>query len=44
MDGRVLDVNWLTRFGIVNFAILPKRPKNRRMPIKPSGPPKVRPW
>src|ERR1041385_3108756 len=27
MDGRVLDVNWLTRFCIVNFAILPSRPK-----------------
>jgi ferrochelatase len=27
MDGRVLDVNWLTRFCVVNFAILPKRPK-----------------
>src|SRR5512134_1770422 len=26
MDGRVLDVNWLVRFGIVNFAILPSRP------------------
>ena len=27
MDGRVLDVNWLLRFCIVNFAILPRRPK-----------------
>ncbi|HSU53627.1 MAG TPA: ferrochelatase [Candidatus Dormibacteraeota bacterium] len=27
MDPRVLDVNWLTRFAIVNFAILPTRPK-----------------
>jgi len=27
MDGRVLDVNWLARFFIVNFAILPSRPK-----------------
>src|SRR5258705_11322712 len=27
MDGRVLDVNWLARFCIVNFAILPTRPK-----------------
>jgi len=27
MDGRVLDVNWLLRFCIVNFAILPARPK-----------------
>jgi ferrochelatase len=26
MDGRVLDVNWLARFCIVHFAILPKRP------------------
>src|SRR5262252_7431725 len=26
MDGRVLDVNWLTRFCVVNFAILPSRP------------------
>src|SRR5512136_1689911 len=27
MDGRVLDVNWLVRFCIVRFAILPSRPK-----------------
>ncbi len=27
MDGRVLDVNWLGRFCLVNFAILPFRPK-----------------
>jgi protoporphyrin/coproporphyrin ferrochelatase len=27
MDARVLDVNWLVRFCIVNFAILPSRPK-----------------
>src|SRR5689334_7458174 len=27
MDGRVLDVNWLARFCIVNFAILPSRPR-----------------
>jgi ferrochelatase len=27
MDGRVLDTNWLMRFCVVNFAILPKRPK-----------------
>src|SRR3954463_8597452 len=27
MDGRVLDVNWLTRFCVVHFAILPSRPK-----------------
>src|SRR5580765_8447551 len=27
MDGRVLDVNWLARFCLVNFAILPSRPK-----------------
>ena len=27
MDGRVLDTNWLTRFCVVNFAILPARPK-----------------
>ena len=27
MDGRVLDVNWLLRLCIVNFAILPSRPK-----------------
>lgn len=27
MDERVLDVNWLTRFSVVNFAILPSRPK-----------------
>jgi protoporphyrin/coproporphyrin ferrochelatase len=28
MDGRVLDVNWLVRFCIVHFAILPSRPKH----------------
>src|SRR6266567_1976764 len=27
MDPRVLDVNWLLRFCLVNFAILPTRPK-----------------
>ena len=27
MDPRVLDVNWFIRFGLVNFAILPSRPK-----------------
>jgi ferrochelatase len=27
MDGRVLDINWLARFCIVHFAILPSRPK-----------------
>lgn len=27
MDGRVLDVNYFVRFCIVNFAILPSRPK-----------------
>jgi len=27
MDGRVLDVTWFVRFCIVNFAILPSRPK-----------------
>jgi ferrochelatase len=27
MDGRVLDVNWLARFCVVHFAILPSRPK-----------------
>lgn len=27
MDGRVLDVNWLLRFCIVHFGILPRRPK-----------------
>lgn len=27
MDGRVLDAPWPIRFGIVNFAILPTRPK-----------------
>ena len=27
MDGRVLDVPWPIRFGIVHFAILPTRPK-----------------
>src|ERR1041385_6488748 len=27
MDGRVLDGPWPVRFGVVNFAILPSRPK-----------------
>src|SRR5690348_8821640 len=27
MDPRVLDVSWPVRFAVVNFAILPKRPK-----------------
>ncbi len=27
MDPRVLDMNWFVRFAIVNFAILPTRPK-----------------
>lgn len=27
MDPRVLDVNWFVRFGLVEFAILPSRPK-----------------
>src|SRR5438445_12462589 len=27
MDPRVLDVNWVARFCIVHFAILPSRPK-----------------
>jgi ferrochelatase len=27
MDPRVLDVNWFLRFAVVNFAILPSRPK-----------------
>ena len=27
MDERVLDMNWLARFCVVQFAILPKRPK-----------------
>jgi len=27
MDNRVLDMNWLARFCLVNFAILPSRPK-----------------
>ena len=27
MDPRVLDVNWFVRFCVVNFAILPSRPK-----------------
>jgi ferrochelatase len=26
MDGRVMDAPWPVRFGVVNFAILPKRP------------------
>ena len=28
MDGRVLDTNWLARFCVVHFAILPSRPKH----------------
>jgi ferrochelatase len=28
MDARVLDVNWLLRFCVVKFAILPSRPKH----------------
>src|ERR1035437_9585235 len=28
MDGRIFDVNWLVRFCVVNFAILPSRPKH----------------
>jgi len=28
MDPRVLDVNWLSRAGIVEFAILPSRPRH----------------
>jgi ferrochelatase len=28
MDGRVLDVNWVVRFCIVHFAILPFRPRH----------------
>src|SRR5689334_3996531 len=27
MDPRVLDINWLARFCLVHFAILPSRPK-----------------
>src|SRR3954466_1681577 len=27
MDGRVLDAAWPIRFGVVNFAILPTRPR-----------------
>src|SRR5436305_10658048 len=27
MDGRVLDAPWPIRFGVVNFTILPKRPR-----------------
>ena len=27
MDGRVLDTSWIVRFFLVNFLILPKRPK-----------------
>ena len=27
MDGRVLDAPWPIRFGVVNFSILPKRPR-----------------
>ena len=33
MDGRVLDVPWPIRFGIVHFAILPSRPKQSAHPI-----------
>ena len=45
MDGRVLDVNWLTRFCLVNFAILPLRPKQSAHAYKtiwtPEGSPLV---
>jgi ferrochelatase len=45
MDGRVLDVNWLTRFCLVNFAILPFRPKQSAHAYKtiwtPEGSPLV---
>ena len=44
MDGRVLDVNWLVRFCIVHFAILPSRPNNRPRPITRSGRRKARRW
>ena len=27
MDGRVMDIPWLTRFFVVHFAILPTRPR-----------------
>ena len=27
MDGRVIDAPWPVRFGIVHFAILPRRPR-----------------
>src|SRR5438093_1885598 len=45
MDGRVLDVNWFTRFFIVHFAILPSRPKQSAHAYQaiwtPSGSPLV---
>jgi ferrochelatase len=45
MDPRVLDVNWLARFCIVHFAILPSRPKQSAEAYKkiwmPEGSPLV---
>ena len=45
MDPRVLDMNWLLRFCIVNFAILPSRPKQSAHAYKtiwtPEGSPLV---
>src|SRR5271165_2664690 len=45
MDGRVLDVPWPVRFCVVNFAILPSRPKQSAHAYQsiwtPSGSPLV---
>ncbi len=45
MDGRVLDAPWLIRFCVVNFAILPSRPKESAHAYKkiwtPQGSPLV---
>jgi protoporphyrin/coproporphyrin ferrochelatase len=45
MDGRVLDTNWFARFCVVNFAILPSRPKESAHAYKkiwtPEGSPLV---
>ena len=45
MDPQVLDVNWLVRFCVVNFAILPSRPKQSAHAYQsiwtPEGSPRV---
>src|SRR4029078_3919478 len=39
MDGRVLDAPWPIRFGVVHFAILPRRPKESAHACKSVGMP-----